>query len=87
MRVRREVLGDDHVDRATAATTDLDADFQRYITETAWGSVWTSDDQLDRRTRSCITIALLTAFATRTSWRCTSAPASATASPRRRSPR
>ena len=62
MRVRREVLGDDHVDKATAATTDLDADFQRYITENAWGSIWTRDDKLDRRTRSCITIALLTAL-------------------------
>jgi 4-carboxymuconolactone decarboxylase len=62
MRVRREVLGDDHVDRATAATTPLDADFQRFITETAWGSVWTRHDQLDRRTRSFVTIALLTAL-------------------------
>ena len=62
MRVRREVLGDDHVDTATAAITPLDADFQRYITENAWGSIWTRDDRLDRRTRSCITIALLTAL-------------------------
>jgi 4-carboxymuconolactone decarboxylase len=62
MRVRREVLGDDHVDRATAAATDLDADFQRYITESAWGSLWTRDDHLDRRTRSCVTIAVLTAL-------------------------
>src|SRR5262245_7455155 len=62
MRVRREVLGDEHVDRAVAATTELDADFQRYITTSAWGSLWTRDDRLDRRTRSCITIALLTAL-------------------------
>ena len=62
MRVRRAVLGDDHVDSATAAITPLDADFQRYITESAWGSIWTRDDRLDRRTRSCITIALLTAL-------------------------
>ncbi len=62
MRVRREVLGDDHVDRAIAATTELDADFQRYITRAAWGELWTRDDRLDRRTRSCITIALLTAL-------------------------
>jgi 4-carboxymuconolactone decarboxylase len=61
MRVRREVLGDEHVDRAVAATTDLDADFQRYITTSAWGSLWTRDERLDRRTRSCVTIALLTA--------------------------
>ncbi len=62
MRVRREVLGDDHVDRAVAATTDLDADFQRYLTEAAWGSLWARDEQLDRRTRSCVTIAVLTAL-------------------------
>jgi len=62
MAVRREVLGDDHVDRAVAATTPLDADFQQFITETAWGSLWTRDDRLDRRTRSCITIALLVAL-------------------------
>jgi 4-carboxymuconolactone decarboxylase len=62
MRVRREVLGDDHVDGANAAVTPLDADFQRFITETAWGSVWTRDVLLDRRTRSCLTIALLTAL-------------------------
>jgi len=62
MRVRRAVLGDDHVDRAVAATTDLDADFQRFITTSAWGSLWTRDDRLDRRTRSCVTIALLTAL-------------------------
>lgn len=62
MRVRRQVLGDQHVDRAVAATNELDADFQRFITETAWGAVWSRDDHLDRRTRSCITIALLTAL-------------------------
>ena len=59
-RVRREVLGDDHVDHATAAT-GIDADFQRWLTEAAWGSLWSRDD-LDRRTRSCITIAVLTAL-------------------------
>jgi 4-carboxymuconolactone decarboxylase len=62
MRVRREVLGDEHVDRAVAATTEFDADFQRYITASAWGSLWSRDDRLDRRTRSCVTIALLTAL-------------------------
>jgi 4-carboxymuconolactone decarboxylase len=62
MRVRREVLGDAHVDRAVEATTPFDADFQRFITEMAWGSVWTRDAQLDRPTRSCLTIALLTAL-------------------------
>ena len=62
MAVRRAVLGDEHVARAQANTTPLDADFQRFITEVAWGSVWTRDEQLDRRTRSCLTIALLTAL-------------------------
>lgn len=56
--VRREVLGADHVARAAAAATPFDADFQRFITETAWGSVWARPG-LDRRTRSLITIAIL----------------------------
>lgn len=60
MAVRREVLGDDHVDRATAAA-GIDADFQRWLTDAAWGGLW-ARDQLDRRTRSCITIAVLTAL-------------------------
>jgi 4-carboxymuconolactone decarboxylase len=59
--VRRQVLGEEHVDRADAATTPLDADFQGLLTETAWGSVWARDG-LDRRTRSLITIALLAAL-------------------------
>ncbi|GAA3584189.1 4-carboxymuconolactone decarboxylase [Amycolatopsis ultiminotia] len=61
MRVRREVLGDEHVDRATARATEFSRPFQEYITEAAWGSVWTRDG-LDRRTRSCITLATLTAL-------------------------
>ncbi len=61
MRVRREVLGDEHVDRAVAKTTPFTADFQDFITQVAWGDVWTRPD-LDRRTRSCITLALLTAL-------------------------
>jgi 4-carboxymuconolactone decarboxylase len=60
-RVRREVLGDAHVDRAQAQTTALDADFQHFITEMAWGSVWARPD-LDRRTRSLVTIAILAAL-------------------------
>jgi len=60
MRTRREVLGDEHVDRAGEDTTDLDNDFQRWITETAWGGVW-SRPGLDKRTRSLITIAILAA--------------------------
>lgn len=56
--VRREVLGDDHVDRAAARATDVDRDFQAFITETAWGRLWAREG-LDRRTRSLVTIALL----------------------------
>jgi 4-carboxymuconolactone decarboxylase len=63
-RVRREVLGDAHVDRATAAATPFDAPFQRFITETAWGTLW-AGDALDRRTRSLLTIALLAALGRR----------------------
>lgn len=61
MATRRAVLGDDHVDRATAATTDFTRSFQDYITESAWGSVW-SRPGLDRRTRSAVTLAALTAL-------------------------
>src|SRR6187200_2748644 len=61
MQVRRAVLGDEHVDRARARQTDFDAPFQRFITETAWGSVWARPG-IDRRTRSLVTIALLAAL-------------------------
>ena len=61
MRVRREVLGDAHVDRAQARQTSFDADFQRMITEVAWGTLWARPD-LDRRTRSLITIGILAAL-------------------------
>ena len=61
MRVRREVLGDEHVDRATAQATPFTAAFQDYITRAAWGEVWTRPG-LDRRTRSAITLAVLTAL-------------------------
>jgi 4-carboxymuconolactone decarboxylase len=61
MKVRREVVGDEHVDRVTANATSLDADFQRWITESAWGGVW-SRPGLDRRTRSLITTAILAAL-------------------------
>src|SRR5215212_2170864 len=61
MRVRREVLGDAHVDRAQARQTGLDAYFQRLITEMAWGTLWARPD-LDRRTRSLVTIAILAAL-------------------------
>ncbi|MEU8018868.1 4-carboxymuconolactone decarboxylase [Micromonospora parva] len=58
MTVRRQVLGDSHVDRAIAATDEFTADFQDFITRYAWGEVW-SRPGLDRRTRSCITLAVL----------------------------
>jgi 4-carboxymuconolactone decarboxylase len=61
MAVRRQVLGDEHVDRARAAITPFTADFQDYITRFAWGSVWAREG-LDRRTRSCLTLALLAAL-------------------------
>ena len=61
MKVRTEVLGAEHVERARARTTEFDADFQRFITEGAWGSVWARPD-LDRRTRSLVTIAILAAL-------------------------
>lgn len=61
MAVRREVLGDEHVDRAVAATTPLDAPFQDYITGAAWADVW-GRPGLDRATRSLVTIALLAAL-------------------------
>jgi 4-carboxymuconolactone decarboxylase len=60
-RVRREVLGDEHVDRSVKATTALDAGFQRWITEAVWGDLW-SDARLDRRTRSLVTVAILAAL-------------------------
>ncbi|RYH03137.1 4-carboxymuconolactone decarboxylase [Salipiger sp. IMCC34102] len=60
MRVRREVLGDAHVDRAEAAKTDFDQAFQGLITESAWGTVWASD-AISRRERSMLTLALLAA--------------------------
>ena len=61
MKIRRSVLGDAHVERAERTKTSLDLDFQRYITECAWGSVW-SRDGLTKRERSMITIALLAAL-------------------------
>lgn len=61
MAVRREVLGDAHVDGAVARTTPFSEPFQDYITRCAWGEVWTRPG-LDRRTRSCITLAVLTAL-------------------------
>jgi 4-carboxymuconolactone decarboxylase len=59
-KVRREVLGDAHVDRAAAAATGFTADFQDLITRYAWGEIWTRPG-LDRRTRSCVTLTALVA--------------------------
>ncbi len=61
MQTRRSVLGDAHVDKAEANKTNFDADFQEYITNTAWGAVW-SRPGLTKRERSLITIALLAAL-------------------------
>jgi 4-carboxymuconolactone decarboxylase len=61
MRIRREVLGDEHVDRAVERTTSFTADFQDYITRNAWGEIWARPG-LDRRTRSSITITALIAL-------------------------
>ncbi|UHS59482.1 4-carboxymuconolactone decarboxylase [Agrobacterium vaccinii] len=61
MKTRRKVLGDAHVDRASAASTPLDEPFQRLITESAWGTVW-SGSHWTKRERSMVTIALLAAF-------------------------
>jgi len=61
MRVRREVLGDEHVDAAIAGTTDDTADFQDLITRYAWGEIWARPG-LDRRTRSAITLMALVAL-------------------------
>src|SRR5437870_7728947 len=61
MAVRRQVLGDEHVDRANASKTPFTEDFQEFITRYAWGGIWTRPE-LDRRTRSCITVAMLVAL-------------------------
>ena len=61
MTTRREVLGDEHVDRAIERTTEFTADFQDLITRYAWGEIW-SRPGLDRKTRSCITLATLVAL-------------------------
>ena len=60
MVVRREVLGDEHIDRASDGITDVTRDFQEFITKYAWGGVWTRDG-LDRRSRSIVTLTALIA--------------------------
>jgi 4-carboxymuconolactone decarboxylase len=61
MRVRREVLGDEHVDRAADRTSDFTAEFQELVTRYAWGEIWARPG-LDRRTRSCMTLTALVAL-------------------------
>jgi len=61
MRIRRDVLGDEHVDRAVEGTTEQTAAFQDFITRYAWGEIWARPG-LDRRTRSCITLTALVAL-------------------------
>jgi len=61
MKVRREVLGDDHVDRAVARTTPLSEGFQDLITRYAWGEIWTRPG-LPRHTRSLLTLAMMVAL-------------------------
>ena len=60
MNVRREVLGDDHVDAALERSSEFSADFQDLITRYAWGEIWTRPG-LDRRTRSVVTLTALIA--------------------------
>jgi 4-carboxymuconolactone decarboxylase len=60
-RTRREILGDEHVDRAIERTTEFTADFQDLITRYAWGEIW-SRPGLDRRTRSLVTVTALVAL-------------------------
>jgi 4-carboxymuconolactone decarboxylase len=61
MKVRRAVLGDEHVDRAIAGTTDFNRDFQDFITRNAWGEIWTRPG-LPRHTRSLLTLAMMIAL-------------------------
>jgi 4-carboxymuconolactone decarboxylase len=61
MAARRQVLGDDHVDRSVAGTTAFTAAFQDYITGAAWADVW-GGPGLERHTRSCVTLALMAAM-------------------------
>ena len=61
MALRKSVLGAEHVDRAEAGKTEFDSDYQRYITENAWGTIWTRPG-LDKKTRHMLTIAMLAAL-------------------------
>jgi len=61
MKLRRAVLGDEHVDRSVATTTDFNRDFQDFITRNAWGEIWTRPG-LPRHTRSLLTLAMMVAL-------------------------
>jgi 4-carboxymuconolactone decarboxylase len=61
MAVRRQVLGDEYVDRAEAGRTAFNSEFQDLLTRYAWGEIWTRPG-LDRRTRSLVTIGMLVAL-------------------------
>jgi 4-carboxymuconolactone decarboxylase len=61
MLVRRTVLGEEHVERAAASSTEFTGDFQRYLTENVWGAIWTRPG-LERKTRSMLTIAITAAL-------------------------
>ncbi len=61
MKVRRAVLGDAHVDRASAGTTDFNREFQELITRYAWGEIWTRPG-LDKKTRSCMVLSAMIAL-------------------------
>jgi 4-carboxymuconolactone decarboxylase len=61
MKIRRAVLGDEHVDRAAATTTEFNRDFQDFITRNAWGEIWTRPG-LPRHTRSLLTLAMMVAL-------------------------
>lgn len=61
MKVRREVLGDEYVDKSMNKATELTREFQDLITRYAWGEIWTRPG-LDRKTRSCITVAMTVAL-------------------------
>ncbi|WP_181795684.1 4-carboxymuconolactone decarboxylase, partial [Streptomyces sp. WELS2] len=60
LKIRREVLGDAHVDRTLADSEEFSGDFQDFVTRYAWGEIWDRPG-LDRRTRSCVTLSALVA--------------------------
>lgn len=61
MKIRREVLGEAHVDRAQSQENEFNADFQDLITRYAWGEIW-ARPELDRKTRSLVTIGMMIAL-------------------------